>query len=56
MERKDGIAIVPIDENGNLIMLSEYCAGSNSYNFDARIDIWTHFMKHIKTMKLSLNR
>ena len=31
MERKDGVVIVPIDENGNLIMLSEYCAGSNSY-------------------------
>ncbi len=31
LERKDGVVIVPIDENGNLIMLSEYCAGSNSY-------------------------
>ncbi|MBR0427990.1 MAG: NUDIX hydrolase [Clostridia bacterium] len=32
MERKDGVVIVPIDKDGNLIMLSEYCAGSNSYN------------------------
>ena len=31
MERKDGVVIVPIDEDGNLIMLSEYCAGSNAY-------------------------
>lgn len=31
IERDDGVVIVPIDENGNLIMLSEYCAGSNSY-------------------------
>ena len=31
IERKDGVVIVPIDEDGKLIMLSEYCAGSNSY-------------------------
>ena len=31
MERKDEVVIVPFDENDNLIMLSEYCAGSNSY-------------------------
>ncbi len=30
MERRDGVVIVPIDENDKLIMLSEYCAGSNS--------------------------
>lgn len=31
IERNDGVVIVPLDDNNNVIMLSEYCAGTNSY-------------------------
>lgn len=31
IERKDGVVAVPVDVNGNVYLLSEYCAGSNSF-------------------------
>ncbi len=31
IERRDGVAIVPIDVNRNVLLIKEYSAGSNSY-------------------------
>jgi len=31
IEQKHGVVAVPIDVDGNVILLSEYCAGSNSF-------------------------
>lgn len=31
IERKHGVVAVPVDREGNVILLSEYCAGSNSF-------------------------
>lgn len=31
IERQDGVAIVPIDVNRNVLLIKEYSAGSNSY-------------------------
>lgn len=31
IERKHGVVTVPVDSDGKVILLSEYCAGSNSF-------------------------
>ena len=31
IERQDGVIVVPVMENGDILLIREYCAGSNSF-------------------------